>query len=79
MSTSGNLPLAGDVRRRNSKMEKMSFEQFEQLVQYLSHLRGEAHNAFRESVIFNLQERGYSAVRASQVVDEFERRALLHA
>lgn len=58
-------------------MEPMSFEQFKKLVKYLSHLRGEAHNAFRESLIFNLQERGYSAVRASQVVDELEHRALL--
>jgi hypothetical protein len=62
-----------------SYMEAMSFKQFEQLVQYLSHLHGEAHNAFRESLIFNLQERGYSAVRAGQVVDELERCALLKA
>ena len=62
-----------------STMSFKQFEQFEQLVQYLSHLHGEAHSAFRESLIFNLQERGYSAVRAGQVVDELERCALLTA
>ncbi len=60
-------------------MDTMSFKQFNQLVKYLSHLRSEAHNAFRESLIFNLQERGYSAVRAGQVVDELEHCARLKA
>lgn len=54
----------------------LTYKQFESLIQnQLLHLGGDAHHAFRESLIFNAQEAGYSARRAAQLVDAIEERA----
>lgn len=51
-------------------------DQLNNLTKHLSNLRGEAHQSFRQSIINEMvAHRGYSAVRAAQVVDLLERHA----
>ncbi len=52
-----------------------SWKDIEELALELSQYRGEAHDTFRESIINDLLERGYSRARAEQLVDEAEARA----
>lgn len=62
----------------SEEVRTLTFAKFLELVAILATHRagGEAHHAFRQSIINDLEMHcGYSAARAEQVVDLFETRA----